>query len=417
MAQQLELPRRLATGTGAIPLGLGGMLGAGLFVGLAPASALAGVWLLLGVPIAGLTAVCCALSTAEQSAVYRGPGAAYACIRSQLGIAPGRIAASTYLLGQIAAMAAIASAVGAYLPTSSPVIAAVAILLTVVAATAGLRIRGGAAWLWLCLTLTVSALVVAACWAIAPLPPTGVPAGGNTPGPTPMGIPAAAGILLFAFLGFERLTAPAEERDRYGRPAVRRGLIVMFTIAGTVVVIVSASVIHQLGAARLALSPTPMIRALQAADAAALTSLVGVGVALAMLPVLLGVLELFRSTALAVLQDGDLPASLGRRAGSGTPYLLDLAGGIAAAGLAFLVEPAQAIALAACCVLVHYAFANAGARVLLVEDRTWRMRMTCLGVGLCVILAMSMPVPAMLGTLGAAVLGPVLAGVLFRLRR
>ncbi|RCW44079.1 amino acid/polyamine/organocation transporter (APC superfamily) [Halopolyspora algeriensis] len=409
MAQRSELPRRLATDAGAIPFGLGGMLGAGVFLGLAPASALAGAWLLLGIPVAGLAAACCALSTAEQSVAYRGPGAAYTCIRAQLGVVPGRIAAGTHLLGQVAAMAALAGGIEAYLPTSSPLIAAVLVLLTVVAATAGLRIRGGAAWLWLGLTPAVVALVVLACWAIAP-----APVGSSAQHTTPMGIPAAAGTMFFAFLGFERVTAPAEERDRYGRPAMRSAAVVMFAATVAILLIVGVSVLHQLGAARLALSPAPMLRALQAADAATLTSLVGAGAALAMLPVLLGALELFRSTALAVLSDGDLPTLFDRRAGGGTPYLLDLGGGLAAAGLAVLVEPGQAITLAACCLLVHYAFANAGARVLLVNESTWRMRMACLGVGLCVILAMSMPVPAMLGTLGAAVLGPLLGGVLTR---
>lgn len=394
------------------------MLGAGLFLGLAPAAGLAGAWLLLAIPLAGVAAGCCALSTADQSAAYRGPGAAYACVRSKLGPGPGRIAASTYLVGQVAAMAAVAGAIGRYLPAPAPITATLAILLVVVAATAGLRIRGGAAWLWLGLTAVVLALVVSVCWAIAPVTTAAsavhASPGGGAPGQGLAGVTAAAGTMFFAFLGFERVTAPAEERDRYGRPAVRRGLVVMFGAATAVLLIVGASVLHQVAAVRLALSPAPMTHALRAADAAGITALVGVGAALAMAPVLLGALESFRSTALAVVRDGDLPAPLGRGADDRTPYRLDLAGGAAAAGLALLIEPEQAITLAACCLLVHYAFANAGARVLLVDDRTWRMRLACLGVGLSVMLAMSMPVPAMLGALLAAVAGPVLTGVLTR---
>ena len=182
------------------------------------------------------------------------------------------------------------------------------------------------------------------------------------------------------------------------------------TAALVVSALVGVALLCQLGAARLALSPVPLTDALRAAAAPGLTSLVGVGAALALLPVLLGVLESLRSTGRAVVADGDLPAALGRTGGRGTPYLLDLAAGLLAAGLSVAVEPAQAIVLAACCLLAHYAFANAGTRILLLRGSKWMRRTACLGMGLSVVLAMSMPIPAVLGTLLVVVVAPVLMG-------
>ncbi|WP_188991636.1 amino acid permease [Saccharopolyspora thermophila] len=406
MARQVEPSSRL--GAGAVPLALGGMLGAGVFTGLAPAAAAAGPWSVLGAAIALLAAVCAASSSAFQSSAYRGPGAAYACVRARMGLLPARIGASAFLAGQVAALAAIARVLGDFvLPTAASQVAAAAVLLVVLAATAGLRIRGAAAWLWIALTLVVLGLVVVICFAIDPVPPMPV---GAAPVDSAVGITGAAGMLFFAFLGFERLTAPADEQERFRWAVVKRGTAAALVVVAVVLLVVDAALVHQLGWSRLALSPTPIRDVLGAAAAADLAPLVGVGAAVALLPVLLAAVESFRSTALAVVRDGDLPQLLGRTGGAGTPYLLDLVAGVAAAAVALLVDPIPAMAFASCCLLVHHALANAGARLLLSDGPAWPMRGACLGMGLSVVLAMSMPISAMLATLVVVVVGPLATG-------
>jgi basic amino acid/polyamine antiporter, APA family len=408
VAQQVESSGRLASGLGEIPLALGGMLGVGVFVGPAPAAAAAGPWLLVGLLVALVTAACSASATAHQSAAYRGPDAVYACVRARMGVLPSRIGASAYLAGQVAAMAAIARVLGDFLlPAAGPQVAAVAVLLVVLSATAGLRIRGGAAWTWLALSLGVLGLVVVTCFAIEPVPPIPPAA---PPADSAVGITGAAGVLFFAFLGFERLTMPAEKPDRFSWSSIKRGTAVSLVALTVVLGVVSTALAHQLGWSRLALSPTPIRDVLTAAAAADIAPLVGVGAAVALLPVLLGALELFRSTALTLVRDRDLPRALGRTSSAGTPYLLDVTAGVAAVAVALLVEPVSAMAFAACCLLVHYAFANAGARLLLAEGQTWPMRAACLGMGLSVVLAMSMPISAMLATLVVVVIGPLATG-------
>ncbi|WP_190817496.1 APC family permease [Saccharopolyspora pogona] len=408
MPQEVESRGRLASGSGGIPLALGGMLGAGVFVGPAPAAAAAGPWLPLGLLVAFLAAACAASATAHQSEAYWGPGAAYACVRAWVGVLPARIGASAHLAGQVAGMAVIARVLGDFfLPTAAPQVAAVALLLVVLAATVGLRIRGGAAWIWLALTVAVLGLVVVTCFAIEPVPP--IPAG-RPLADSAVGITGAAGVLFFAFIGFERLTAPAVEQDRFAWSATKRGTVVSLVALAVALSVVTAALVYQLGWSRLALSPTPIREVLTAAAAANLAPLVGVGAAVALLPVLLGALESFRSTALALVQDRDLPRFMGRTSSAGTPYLLDVAAGVAAVAVAVLVEPVPAMAFAACCLLVHYAFTNAGARLLLSEGHIWPMRAACLGMGLSVLLAMSMPISAMLATLVVVVVGPLVTG-------
>lgn len=398
MAQQRELSR-----PGAVALGLGGVLGAGVAVVPAVASGVAGRWSLVGIPLAAVAAWCCAVATSRQSAAYREPGAASACVRDKLGAVPGRIATATGLVGGIAAMAAVADTIGNYLPTPEPLTAAVVVLLAVVAATGGLRVRGVGAWLWPALTLVVVTVVVAACFAIPPVESTGSAAAN-----APLGITGAAGVAFFGFLGFDRLIAAGRATERGYASVVRRALPVVVVLATVTYLAVGAALLHQLGAARLALSPQPLTDALRAADAVTMTRPVALAIALAMGPVLLGVLESARSTGLAAVADGDLPAALRRRGGSGTPYLLDLVVGLAALLVSLLLGPGQAITVAACCLLVHYALVNAAARVLMLDESSPVVRTACLGMGLCVILAMSMPVPAMLTTLVVVLVGPPL---------
>ncbi|MFB9569012.1 amino acid permease, partial [Saccharopolyspora hordei] len=319
-----------------------------------------------------------------------------------------RVAASAHLAGQVDALAAVARVLGDFLlPGSAPVVASVAVLLVVLAATTGLRIRGAAAWTWLVLTGAVLGLVVVTCFAIDPVPP--LPAGA-APEDSAVGITGAAGVLFFAFLGFERLTSPAEGRDRVPPAVVKRGVVVSFAVVSAVLAVVTAALVHQLGWSRLALSPTPVRDVLAAAAASELAPLVGAGAAVALLPVLLAALESARSTALGLVRDGDLPRGLERRSRAGTPFLVDVGVGVAAVAVALLVEPVAAMAFASCSLLVHCAFANAGARLLLADEGGWPMRAACLGMGLSVVIAMSMPISAMLATLVVVVVGPLATG-------
>ncbi len=63
------LQRRLGT-FDAVTIGLGSMVGAGIFVALAPAAAAAGSGLLIGLAVAAVVAYCNATSSARLAALY-----------------------------------------------------------------------------------------------------------------------------------------------------------------------------------------------------------------------------------------------------------------------------------------------------------------------------------------------------------
>ncbi len=191
----------------AVVAGLGAMIGAGLFAGLAPASSLAGGWLLVAMVVAAVAAACCCCSTCDQSGVFPGSGSGYRYTREQLGRWPGRMAGGLYLASRAAAAAALAACFGAYVAPDRPTLAALGVLvLAVVADAVGVRPPRALTRALTVFVLVVLALVVAACFAIAPPPPTGVPLPAGTPGlDDPGELLPAAGVLFFAFLGFERV--------------------------------------------------------------------------------------------------------------------------------------------------------------------------------------------------------------------
>lgn len=386
---------------GAAALGSGVMIGAGVFSGLSPAAAEAGWWLLLGVPFAFVTAACCALSTVAQGRSYSGADPAQECTRARMGVLPARVSASARGFGMVVAMAAIARAGAEHLaPRMATLIAPVAVLLVVLVATVGFRLRGEAARWWLMLTAAVLGVVVATCFGIAPATSTVHTATGGFTGTV-----SAAGMLFFAFLGFEHLCSRGEHVS--GR-AVRNGLIVSLAVVAGALLLLGFAMLRQLGPERLALSPQPMLDALGAAATGTLRGPVGAAVAIALFPVLFQALQAARAPVRAAVRAGELPGALVRTSAKDTPYLLDVVLGVLAAVVSMLLPAGQAIPLAACCLLVHYALANGSARLLLAGRARRAADLACLGMALSVVLVMSMPVAVLLTTLAVVVLGPLL---------
>ncbi|GDY30412.1 amino acid permease [Gandjariella thermophila] len=401
MSQTLRTRPRAA---GAVLTGLGGMLGAGVFAGLAPAAAPAGGWFLVGTVVAALVAGCVTTAVSYRArAVPELDGDQH--LREQLGAWPARMSGSAQLLGRAAGLAAVAGTVGEYLAPEYRVPVAVGLVALVTAVdAAGLALNGAWRWVPALGVLAVLGVMVAVCFGAAPPPAAPVPPG--LPGADdPSGIAGAAGVMFFAFLGFERITgATAGERRAARWPApVVLPVLLGVPLAGYLAVGFGAY--HQLGGARLALSPVPLRDALAAADAAPLAPLVNLGVLLAATGVLPVVLAGARRAVAAVARAGDLPEVVVRPGAAGTPWRASVLAGAAGAVAAVLLPPAAAIPLAACGMLFHSAFACAAARLALLDTPGLPARLACAGMALCVVVAMSLPVPALLVTAVAVALG------------
>src|SRR4029450_2728217 len=107
------LARRLAA-FDAVIIGLGSMLGAGVFAAFSPAAGVAGAGLLIGLAVAALVADCNAIASAQLAAEYPTSGGTYIYGRERLGPWWGFIAGWGFVIGKIASCAAMALTFAAY---------------------------------------------------------------------------------------------------------------------------------------------------------------------------------------------------------------------------------------------------------------------------------------------------------------
>jgi basic amino acid/polyamine antiporter, APA family len=380
--------------TGAVALALGATVGAGVFTGFAPAAAAAGPWLLPGLVLAAVAALCCAFATADQHRAYPDAAGGYAYIRNQLGPWPARIGASAHLVGRAGMAAALAGMFGAYVVPEHRVVAALGLIaVTAALGAAGVRWSAGMSVAAAAVVVGVLALVVLVCFSVAP--PEN-PVVGDGPGFD--GVMSASLLLFAAFVGFERVTAPQRGDQVFSSRVLHFAVPVVIGVVLLVCVGVGAALLRQLGPARLALSSAPLRDALIVADGRWLLPVLGFGAAVAAVSSLFFVLASARRTLVGMTETGDLPAI---RAG----WPLEVVSASLAVLGVLALPPSTALAVGACGTAFYYGFTNASARVLLQEDRTWPMRTACLGLGLSVLLAMSAPAEALVITGVALALG------------
>src|SRR5689334_24505385 len=128
------LDRRLGLGD-AVFIGLGSMIGAGVFAAYAPAARAAGSGLLVGLAVAAVVAYCNATSSAQLAAAYPRAGGTYLYGREVLGDWWGYLAGWGFMVGKTASCAAMAMTFAAYAAPDGwqrPVAAAVVVLLALV---------------------------------------------------------------------------------------------------------------------------------------------------------------------------------------------------------------------------------------------------------------------------------------------
>src|SRR5918998_54641 len=143
MSDQPALARRLGA-TDAVVIGLGSMIGAGVFSAFAPAAAAAGPGMLIGLVLAAVVAYCNATASAQLAAQYPTSGGTYVYGRERLGPWWGYLAGWGFVVGKTASCAAMALTVGLYAwPQHAHAVAVAAVVaLTDVTAVGVLQAAG-----------------------------------------------------------------------------------------------------------------------------------------------------------------------------------------------------------------------------------------------------------------------------------
>ncbi|MFI9573943.1 APC family permease [Microbispora rosea] len=404
------LERRLGLAD-AVTIGLGSMIGAGIFAALAPAARAAGSGLLLGLAAAAVVAYCNATSSARLAARYPASGGTYVYGRERLGDFWGYLAGWAFVVGKIASCAAMALTVGSYVwPERAHAVAVAAVVALTAVNYAGIH---KSAWLTRVIVgvvLAVLAVVVVAGLTSGAADPGRLDVGSDA---TAGGVLQAAGLLFFAFAGYARIATLGEEVRDPAR-TIPRAIPLALGITLIVYAAVAVSALAVLGGGGLGDVVAPLAAVVREAGHPGLAPVVRAGAAVAATGSLLALILGVSRTTLAMARDRHLPPALAAvHPRFAVPHRAELAVGAVVAILAATADLRGAIGFSSFGVLVYYALANASAWTLGPEEGRPPRAVPIAGLAGCLALAFALPLSSVVS--GAAVLAA--GAAVYALRR
>lgn len=404
----------------AVAIGLGSMIGAGVFTALGLAAALTGGHpglLFAALGLAVLTALCNALSTAQLATVHPVSGGTYVYGRRQLHPVAGFVAGWGFVTGKTASVAAMAATIGLYLFPHDAAAARLTGVLAVVVLTgvalAGITRTAQATVGILVPVVAVLALTTAAGLVLGDGGADGLAAGlGEAP---VAGVLMGAGVLFFAFAGYARVATMGEEVID-PRRTIPRAILIALGLTVALYVLLALGLLAALGPLGLAVSPAPVRAALEATLGAGWGWVALAAAALACAGAMLNLLAGISRTTLAMAREKDLPGPLAAvHARTGTPWVGQLVVAVAVILLLLTTDILTVVGFSSFGVLVYYAVANLAALTLRGgEDgrdpalpRPLRVprAVNALGLVLCLVLAFTLPPASVAAMLGVFLIG------------
>ncbi len=397
-----ELKRTVGV-PGAVLLGMGSIVGTGIFVSIGLATQAAGPSVLLAVLIAALVAGCNGLNSAQLAASHPVSGGTYEYGYRYLSPALGFAAGWLFLLAKTASAATAALGFSAYLMRSAGLdgrwtqaaigAAVVAVLTSMV--LAGLRRSN----------VLNAVLVILACGSLAAFVAAG--AGRATPDAfspfMPNGAPGlleSCALMFVAFTGYGRIATMGEEiRD----PSKNIPRAMMITLAASAALYAAvAAVLVGLGGEIIQGAPL----AAAAGFSEPLRWLMAQGAMVAMAGVLLNLVLGLSRVWLAMGRRRDMPAILERvNASRTTPVPAVLVTGFVIAAMVLVGDIRLTWSFSAFTVLVYYAITNAAALRLSAEQRRYPRVLGIVGLCACLFLAFWVQWEVWAAGLGALAVG------------
>lgn len=403
----MPLARSLRLGD-AVAIGLGSMIGAGVFSVWAPAVGAAGSGILVALVIAAVVAYCNATASAQLAATYPVAGGTYAYARAEIGPWWGFVAGWGFVIGKIASCAAMAMTFAAYAAPEgwqTPVAVTAVVLLAVVNCLGVTRTALVTRILVACSLLGLAVVVAVGLGTASAADPAPLPDA------TAYGVLQGAGLLFFAFAGYARIATMGEEVVDPARTIPRA---ISLALGGAVVVylLVAITVVAVLGG-DVATSSAPLADVLSSTGWAALTPVVRITAAAASLGALLALLAGIGRTTLAMARERDLPrflATIDQR--RQVPQRAEVAIAVIVVAIVLVADLRDAIGFSSFGVLLYYLIANAAAFRQRGSARRYPRVLQVVGALGCLILVNTLPVMA--SVVGTVI---VLVGVLYRVIR
>jgi basic amino acid/polyamine antiporter, APA family len=407
---QSRLARKL-TMFDAVTIGLGAMIGAGIFVVIGPVVQIAGTGALPALLIAAAVAYCNATSSAQLAALHPESGGAYVYGMKRLGHLWGYLAGWGFVAGKMASCAAMALTFASYAtPNFMRPLAVAAVLGLTLVNYFGVKKTAGLTQIIVLFVMLALAIVVAA-----------VLFGGQADAARLRmeddwrwyTLLQAAGLWFFAFAGYARLATLGEEVADPAR-TIPRAIPLALGIALLLYLLVAVCALLAVDREVLSQAAAPLAVAVQAGTLAAWSPVVRIGAAVASLGVLLSLIVGVSRTAFAMAANRDLPHFFSKvHPRYRVPHRAELAVGMVVAVVVVLADVRSAIGFSAFTVLAYYAVTNAAAWRLTKPERRWPRWIALAGLMGCIVLAFSLPVGSVVG--GGAVL--LFGAFLFTVRK
>jgi APA family basic amino acid/polyamine antiporter len=410
------LHRRLGLGD-AVFIGLGSMIGAGVFAVWAPAAQAADAGLLVGLAIAAVVAFGNATSSAQLAAAHPTSGGTYAYGRAELGPWWGFVAGWGFVVGKIASCAAMALTFAAYVapPGWERLVGIAAVIVLTAVNWFGVTRTAGAARVIVVVVLAALAVAVSAAFA-GGAAPGGLSAGSLWSGGL-YGILQSAGLLFFAFAGYARIATMGEE-VRDPRRVIPRAIVIAFVVALAIYAVVAVAVLSALGPAAVAASAQPVADAAARSGWAWVDIVVSVGAGAASLGALLALVAGVSRTTFAMAREGDLPRFLGAvHPRWHVPHRAEVSAAVVVVILVASVDLRGAIGFSSFGVLLYYLVANLAAWRQRGQARRYPRALQVVGAAGCVVLAVTLPWPSVVAGAIVAAIGIAYRAIRLRVSR
>ncbi|PSO95527.1 MAG: amino acid permease [Cyanobacteria bacterium SW_6_48_11] len=415
-----QLKRELGV-FGAAMMGMGSIVGTGVFVSIGIAAGVAGAAVILAVAMGALVATCNGLSSAQLAANHPVSGGTYEYGYQYLNPWLGFTAGWMFLLAKTASAATAALGFSSYLLNALglserglhiPFALAAVVLFTILVLT-GIRRSNRTNIAIVSITLLSLLFFVAAGL------PVVVSNGANhlTPSFEDVSNPVArvlqASALMFvAYTGYGRIATLGEE-VRQPRQTIPKAMIVTMVVIMLLYMAVAVVGIGAVGAESLSAATgeaaAPLVVAARNFGVPGSSQVLAVGAIAAMLGVLLNLILGLSRVLLAMARRKDMPGSMARLNQARTPSSAVLLVGMAIACFVLIGNVKTTWSFSAFTVLIYYALTNLSALRLPEEGRLYPRWVAWIGLGNSLFLAFWVEQPIWLVGLGL-----ILGGLIWR---
>lgn len=392
----------------AVGVGLGAIIGAGIFVVTGIAAGVSGPAFLVGLLVAGIIATFNALSSAQLASKYPHSGGTYEYGYILINPAFGFSAGWMFLVSKLAGAGFVAIGFGSYfyqlVPIASPITFSVlAVIFLTVANYFGIK-KAGILNLVI-VTITLLSLIYLAFSGIPevnfenfkPFAPFGIP-----------GIAEAAALLFFAFTGYGRIATLAEEVTE-PKKTIPKAIIITIVTAIILYSVISVVAIGVIGTENMASSTSPLQVVADALNTPAISSIITIGASTAMLGVLLSQILGISRVMLAMGRRSDLPPFFKRiHKRYRVPHVGILITGFIILLLTLLGSFEFIVRAATFTILLYYSITNIAAIKQPKKDRMYGRLIPILGLIGCLAMSVSLPLNVIFSGIGLLIAGFVI---------